>query len=220
MSTAQETLFGGERAAASSPKPRPRFDNRYGETGKTEWLTPPQIIHALGEFDLDPCAPVVRPWPMARNHFTIEDDAFKQDWGGARVRKFMNPPYQEAEQPCKRECDKKRCPKRGHHVHKYIPGTEDWLRLLAEEGNGVALIFARTETGIFFPHVWRRADAVLFFDRRLTFYHVSGRLSESNAGAPSCLVAYGKGNVEALREVEAKGVECEFGRVGGKLVVL
>jgi hypothetical protein len=26
-----------------------------------EWLTPPEILAKLGEFDLDPCAPVVRP---------------------------------------------------------------------------------------------------------------------------------------------------------------
>jgi len=28
---------------------------------KDEWLTPPYIIKALGEFDLDPCAPINRP---------------------------------------------------------------------------------------------------------------------------------------------------------------
>jgi hypothetical protein len=26
-----------------------------------EWLTPPEIIHALGLFSLDPCAPINRP---------------------------------------------------------------------------------------------------------------------------------------------------------------
>lgn len=31
---------------------------------KDEWLTPPGIIKSLGEFDLDPCAPVKRPWDM------------------------------------------------------------------------------------------------------------------------------------------------------------
>ena len=25
--------------------------------GKDEWLTPPEIIYSLGEFDLDPCSP-------------------------------------------------------------------------------------------------------------------------------------------------------------------
>lgn len=34
---------------------------------KDEWLTPPEIIKALGgpeSFDLDPCAPIKRPWDM------------------------------------------------------------------------------------------------------------------------------------------------------------
>ena len=31
-----------------------------------EWLTPPYVLDALGEFDLDPCSPVVRPWDTAK----------------------------------------------------------------------------------------------------------------------------------------------------------
>lgn len=33
-----------------------------------EWLTPPNIIINLGPFDLDPCAPVIRPWNTAIKH--------------------------------------------------------------------------------------------------------------------------------------------------------
>ena len=86
-----------------------------------EWLTPPHILQALGEFDLDPCAPIVRPWETAKNHFTINDDGLKQKWFG---RVWCNPPY----------------------------GLEAaiWLNKLAEHGNGIALIFARTETKMFF----------------------------------------------------------------------
>ena len=49
---------------------------------KDEWLTPPEILHALGEFDLDPCAPVVRPWEMATAHYTINDNGLLQPWRG------------------------------------------------------------------------------------------------------------------------------------------
>jgi hypothetical protein len=69
---------------------------------------------------------------------------------------------------------------------------------LAEHGNGVALIFARTETEMFFKHVWRQADGVFFFDHRLIFHHVTGAPADNNGGAPSCLVAYGRGNVDRL----------------------
>lgn len=33
------------------------------KSGTVEWLTPPEIIAALGPFDLDPCAPIEQPYP-------------------------------------------------------------------------------------------------------------------------------------------------------------
>jgi hypothetical protein len=49
---------------------------------KEEWLTPPSLIHKLGKFDLDPCAPINRPWDTATSYFTINDDGLQQNWGG------------------------------------------------------------------------------------------------------------------------------------------
>ena len=40
-----------------------------------EWLTPPEIIRALGPFDLDPCAPVNRPWDTANDHYLAAGQA-------------------------------------------------------------------------------------------------------------------------------------------------
>lgn len=36
-----------------------------------EWLTPRFILDALGEFDLDPCSPINRPWDPAKKHYNI-----------------------------------------------------------------------------------------------------------------------------------------------------
>lgn len=58
--------------------------------GKDEWLTPPEIIKALGQFDLDPCAPVVRPWDTAERHYSIKDNGLMLPWSG---RVWCNPPY-------------------------------------------------------------------------------------------------------------------------------
>ena len=139
---------------------------------KDEWLTPPSIIKALGEFDLDPCAPAEerRPWDMAKRHYSVEHNGLAQPWSG---RVWCNPPY----------------------------GLEAarWLERLAEHGNGIALIFARTETAMFFDHVWDKADALLFLRGRLHFHHVDGTRAAANAGAPSVLVAYGQDNAKALR---------------------
>lgn len=57
---------------------------------KDEWLTPQSILDALGPFDLDPCAPISRPWNIALHHYTIVDDGLIQPWFGFV---WCNPPY-------------------------------------------------------------------------------------------------------------------------------
>ncbi len=143
---------------------------------KDEWLTPPGILEALGKFDLDPCAPIDRPWETAKNHYTILDDGLNQGWQG---RVWCNPPYG-------READK-------------------WLARLADHGNGIALIFARTETRMFFSQVWPKAQAVLFIEGRLHFHHVDGSRAAANAGAPSVLIAYGDANAATLKNCGIAG---------------
>lgn len=145
-----------------------------------EWLTPPHIVESLGEFDLDPCAPIRRPWHTANKHYTIRDDGLQQVWRG---RVWCNPPY-------------------GRETFK-------WLEKLHGHGDGIALIFARTETIGFHKEIWDKADAVFFFKGRLAFYYIDGTKGDA-ANAPSCLVAYGSNNVEAIK---ASGLS-------GKLVIL
>lgn len=139
---------------------------------KDEWLTPPELLKALGPFDLDPCAPVVRPWATAASHLTVEDDGLAKDWP---VDSFVwcNPPYGRQ--------------------------AAAWLHKMMRHGSGIALIFARTETAMFFKHVWNAADGVLFLEGRLHFHHVDGTRAAANAGAPSCLVAYGNKALNRLR---------------------
>ena len=55
-----------------------------------DWLTPPEILQALGPFDLDPCASLYQPWRTATKQYTIEDDGLKKEWRG---RVWCNPPY-------------------------------------------------------------------------------------------------------------------------------
>lgn len=155
---------------------------------KDEWLTPPHILAALGPFDFDPCSPINRPWPTAARHYTVQDNGLALPWAG---RGWFNPPY----------------------GGPAIVGP--WMRRIAEHNHGIALIFARTETEMFFETVWQKASAVLFLQGRL-FFHVSvdtwferkgkspifvkaGDPAPANGGAPSCLVAYGAQDAEVLR---------------------
>ena len=140
------------------------------------WLTPPEILKALGEFDLDPCSPLDRPWDTAKKHFTVDDDGLTQDWAG---RVWLNPPY-------------------GREAAK-------WLEKLAKHGDGIALIFARTEIKMFFDHVWAKATGILFIEGRLHFHRPDGSRAKANAGAPSCLIAYGEGGFNVLSQSGING---------------
>jgi len=145
------------------------------ENTKVEWLTPPELVKKLGEFDLDPCSPVNAPFLHAKYNFTILDDGLNREWFG---RVYLNPPYGR--------------------------GMELWLEKLKTHGNGIALIFARTETRLFFQHIWNDADAVLFVKGRIKFYHVTG-IQGGTPGAPSVFIAYGKENAMALKNSGIEG---------------
>lgn len=144
--------------------------------GTDTWLTPPHILEALGPFDLDPCTPPTQPWSTAARRYTEADDGLKQPWEG---RVWLNPPYGRE--------------------------TGRWMQRLAEHNKGTALIFARTETAIFFPWVWEFATAWLFLKGRLKFHFPDGTEAPVNAGAPSVLVAYGDGDAAALERSGLRG---------------
>lgn len=140
-----------------------------------EWLTPPEIIKALGPFDLDPCFSDPRPWDTAKDHIGMF--GLESPWSG---RVWLNPPYGQQ--------------------------TAAWLHRLANHGVGTALIFARTETEMFFRYVWGKATAVLFLRGRLHFYRPDGTKAEMNAGGPSVLVAYGEYDAMKLKESGLPGI--------------
>lgn len=60
-------------------------------SGTDTWLTPPEILHPLGEFDLDPCA--VAGWNTAKRHIILPEDGLAAEWAG---RVWMNPPFGRA----------------------------------------------------------------------------------------------------------------------------
>lgn len=141
-----------------------------------EWLTPPEIIKALGSFDLDPCSPINRPWQTATKHYTVNDNGLLLPWEG---RVWMNPPY-------------------GNKLSA-------WLNKLALHGDGIALTFARTDTKAFHDYVFDFASSIFFFKKRLTFYDVNGNKGKYTGGAPSCLISYGKENLEAIGDANLSG---------------
>jgi hypothetical protein len=177
-------LFGQD------PRPRLGISGReksyWGE--KDEWLTPPEIVRALGDFDLDPCVPCRMahdgfPWRTAPTMMCRCKDGLMSPWPkDARV--WMNPPYG--------------------------PATGTWLKKLAHHGNGVALTFARTETRMFQDEVFQKAGGGLFIRGRVFFHHADGLRAKGAGGAPSILVAYGEANVHALMDSKIVGFFVDF----------
>lgn len=158
------------------------LDFNTNTANQDEWLTPPWLLNRLGSFDLDPCAPVNRPWDTAARHYTIRDNGLALPWQG---RVWLNPPYGRQ--------------------------TFLWLDKLADHRDGgIALIFARTETRGFVRAVWHKAQYIFFFHGRLRFWTVAGKEADT-ANAPSCLIAYSPAErpvLEALQQ-EGKGVLVE-----------
>lgn len=136
--------------------------------GSDTWLTPPEWIKALGPFDLDPACPRDMPWRTATVMYHEGNDGLAKDWHG---RVWLNPPFGQR--------------------------AALWLRKMAQHGNGIALIPARTETAMFYESVWPKARAVCFVRGRPHFHHQDGSRAAFNSGAPIALVAYGP-NVEQL----------------------
>jgi len=152
-------------------------ESTYNES--KEWYTPKYIFDALGlTFDLDPCSPGANivPWIPARQHLTLTDNGQNALWHGSV---WMNPPYGS--------------------------DTPKWMEHLAAHGNGIALVFSRTDVKWFHSYI-PKADAICFIKGRVQFVKASvanqyakGRYVPcGGCGAGSMLVAYGSTMAGAL----------------------
>jgi hypothetical protein len=154
-----------------------------------DWLTPPEIVRELGPFDLDPCASCSQLHDMngtmqgigARRYCKC-DNGLEKTWEGFV---WMNPPYG--------------------------PAIGAWMAKLAKHGNGIALVFARTETGWFQDCVFRTAKALFFVAGRIRFYQPDGTPGNYTGGAPSVFAAYGDLAVDRLRGLKMRGCLVRLG---------
>lgn len=146
------------------------------EKATDERYTPIEIIRSLGEFDLDPCAPMKPLWQTAKVMYNKEDDGLKQEWYG---RVWLNPPYSR-------------------------PLIEQFIRKMAEHNNGIALLFNRCDSAMFQDVIFKKATAMKFLRRRIKFYRPDGTQGDS-PGCGSILIAFGKENAEILEANELEG---------------
>lgn len=145
--------------------------DRRTSASSDEWYSPPALFDALGlRFDLDPAAPPGGvPWVPADRHLSKREDGLAEEWHG---RVFLNPPYGRE--------------------------TSAWLDKLAANGDGLALVFARTDTR-WFQRFAAEASALCFIQGRLRFHRPDGTPGDT-APSPSLLVAFGLPCAIALAE--------------------
>lgn len=144
-----------------------------------EWYTPAWVFDALGlEFDLDPCSPHDMATAVpARHRFTVFDDGLAQSWGSGSV--WLNPPYG--------------------------PMTPQWMERMCAHGNGVAMVFSRTDAA-WCQRAMASCDAMLFLAGRVDFVPgLENRHKESRAGAGTVMFAWGRECARALRRMSEFG---------------
>lgn len=155
--------------------------NTSFETAKDstiEWYTPPEIIHRLGKFDLDPATSneAMSINYSALDYYTKEENGLIREWFG---RVWLNPPYDK----------------------KLIGG---FMSKMAEHNNGIALVFSRCDSTWFHEYVFGKAAAMLFLKKRIKFYRPNG----DQTGSPGCgsvLIAYGGVNISSLENSGLEG---------------
>lgn len=140
---------------------------------RDEWYTPPWIFDALGlRFDLDVCAPAERlAWIPSRFHYDVTVDGLTSPWHDTV---WMNPPYSGGQ-------------------------ATEWMRLIVEHGNGVALVFARTGAS-WFQNSAARAGSMCFIRDRVAFVGRDGKpLSSGRPSQSSVLMGFGEIASAAVR---------------------
>lgn len=159
------------------------FHGHERTTAQThDWITPRHILDALGPFDLDPCMSLHQPWETAASGFTVLDDGLSREWFG---HVWLNPPY-------------------GSQIAQ-------WMERLARHGDGIALVFARSDTK-WFQSVSKTAAAMLFLAGRVRFHDTRGGKFQRTGGgscatSPSVLIGYGDRAKETLLKCPLEGVK-------------
>lgn len=135
-----------------------------------QWLTPPELVQSLGEFDLDPCTPIQRPWDTAKQHFNINDDGLQQQWFG---RVWMNPPFSN---------------------------IAPWMMKIAAHKNGIALVPNSSDTAAFHDHIFPNADSMLYIKGRIKFYSVEGVQAKHGYPGALVLIGYDELNSDMIAD--------------------
>ena len=143
-----------------------------------EWYTPSWVFDELRiDFCLDPSSPHDMETPVpAKEKYTIFDDGLKKPWFG---RVFLNPPYG--------------------------PDTPLWIRRMISHGDGIALVFSRTDAQ-WCQEAMQASTAILFLRGRIDFIPgLENQHKKGRAGAGTVMFAFGIECADALSRMSDRG---------------
>lgn len=145
------------------------------------WLTPPDVVLALGSFDLDPCG--APGHVLARVTYLQEHgaDGLVDPWFG---RVWMNPPYGKT--------------------------MRQWVERLVEHGTGTALIPVAAGTKLWQEVVFPNASAIHFYRHRIKFIRRDGKDDDMVSPQASAIVAFGDIDASALLVSNLPGVALDL----------
>lgn len=136
------------------------------------WYTPAEILHPLGTFDLDPACDSRCPNRTAIRMVGPDENGLSMPWFG---RVWCNPPFSNV-----------------------VP----WVDRMINHGNGVMLVFARSDA-IWFQRAVESAGGVLLLAGRTTFARPDGSKSRCPLGC--ALLPFGDRNQESVRRSGIRG---------------
>jgi len=140
-----------------------------------EWLTPPELLQALGQFDLDPACPDTHmPWRTATRMVKKHQDGLSIPWSG---RVWLNPPYSNV-----------------------LP----WIEKMTDHGEGMMLIYARSTDAKWGQMALKRCSMAYFLAGRILFYYPDGTLSDGK-WCSNMLLAFGSMDAQILRRFARNG---------------
>lgn len=165
------------RTAQKTSTKADRFDSAFFAGRNDRWLTPLEVVRALGTFDLDPCA--APGHETATERWTPEEvgDGLAMPWRG---RVWLNPPYGRT--------------------------MREWVERIVEHESGIALIPVATGTKLWQDVIYPHATAIHYYRHRLNFLRRDGEdVDDMVSPQASALISFSNADAVSLAECGLPG---------------